>query len=53
VLRGETSDRRAIAAYYQGLGAVREHGIYPVTRPYVRNVVALRERLRRGWNPAV
>jgi LysM repeat protein len=52
VLRGETSERRAIAAYYQGLGAVREHGMYPSTRVYVRNVVALRERLRHGWNPS-
>lgn len=46
LLRSETVlDRRAIGAYYQGLGAVREHGLYPETRRYVRNVLSLRERL--------
>ena len=28
----------AIAAYYQGLGAVRAHGLYPDTRRYVASV---------------
>ncbi|WP_313490342.1 lytic transglycosylase domain-containing protein, partial [Dermacoccus nishinomiyaensis] len=28
----------AIAAYYQGLGAVRAHGMYPDTRRYVASV---------------
>ncbi|MDP3968673.1 MAG: transglycosylase SLT domain-containing protein [Nocardioides sp.] len=36
--------RRAIAAYYQGLAGVREHGMYDDTKVYVRNVDALRER---------
>lgn len=46
VLLDETrSTRRAIGAYYQGLGAVREHGLYPSTKQYVRNVLALRDRL--------
>ena len=52
VLRGETTWRRSIAAYYQGLRAVRRHGPYPSARRYTRNVVALYERLGRGWNPA-
>ncbi|MDT0201231.1 transglycosylase SLT domain-containing protein [Nocardioides sp. AE5] len=41
-----------IAAYYQGIGAVRRHGIYQASKPYVKNVKALRERLKGGWNPA-
>jgi LysM repeat protein len=52
VLRGQTGPRTAIAAYYQGLGAVQRHGTYRSTRAYVRNVVALRKRLHRGWDPA-
>lgn len=52
VLRASTrSDRRAIAAYYQGLGAVRRHGIYQVSRPYVANVQAVRSRLARTGHP--
>lgn len=46
VLLDETrSTRRAIAAYYQGLGAVRRHGIAPGSRPYVADVLAIRDRL--------
>lgn len=46
VLLDETrSTRRAVASYYQGLGGVRRHGMYPETRRYVRNVLALRGRL--------
>jgi soluble lytic murein transglycosylase-like protein len=52
VLRGETTERRAVAAYYQGLGAVQRHGLYPSTREYVRDVLALRHRLRHGWDPS-
>ena len=52
VLRGQTSRKRTIAAYYQGLGAVREHGLYSETKVYFRNVAALYRRLHRGWNPA-
>jgi hypothetical protein len=52
VLRGETRTwRRGVAAYYQGLGAVRRHGLYRDTRHYVRVVGALHRRLRRGWHP--
>jgi hypothetical protein len=52
VLHGQTSERRAVAAYYQGLGAVQRHGLYPSTKVYVRNVLALRHRLRHGWDPS-
>ena len=52
VLRGQTTWRRSIGAYYQGLGAVQRHGFYPSTRRYVRNVIALQRRLGRGWDPA-
>lgn len=44
--------RRQVAAYYQGLGAVREHGLYDETRPYVRNVRAIRDRLAQGLPPS-
>jgi soluble lytic murein transglycosylase-like protein len=36
----------ALAAYYQGLGSVREHGMYADTRRYVADVLALRRRFR-------
>jgi soluble lytic murein transglycosylase-like protein len=50
VLRSETSSRRrAIAAYYQGLGAVRSDGLYGETHAYVDNVVALKRRLEAGF----
>jgi LysM repeat protein len=53
VLGSETSNRRrAVAAYYQGLGAVREHGLFGETRPYVANVLALKRRLEAGRPPA-
>lgn len=46
VLLAETgSTRRAVGAYYQGLGAVQRHGLYPSTKQYVRNVLAMRDRL--------
>lgn len=47
-----TSRRRAIAAYYQGLGAVRSHGLYRESRRYVASVIAIKRRLERGWSPA-
>jgi soluble lytic murein transglycosylase-like protein len=46
VLLDETrTTRRAVAAYYQGLGAVRRHGLYDDTRRYVASVLAVRDRL--------
>ena len=37
--------RRALGAYYQGPAAVREDGLYPETRRFVANVLALRGRV--------
>ena len=39
------SVRRALGAYYQGPAAVREDGLYPETRRFVANVLALRGRV--------
>ena len=50
-LRAEHGVKRSIAAYYQGIGSLREHGRYPSTKAYVRNVVHHLERLRHGWDP--
>jgi hypothetical protein len=52
VLRSQASWRHSIAAYYQGLGAVQEHGLYPSTRVYTRSVSSLYRRIHRGWRPA-
>jgi N-acetylmuramoyl-L-alanine amidase len=35
----------AAAGYYQGLSSVRAHGMYPDTRRYVADVMALAQRL--------
>ena len=37
-------ERTAVAAYYQGLGSVRAHGMLPETQRYVDNVMALKSR---------
>jgi hypothetical protein len=52
LVRETPTSRRAIGAYYQGLGAVREHGLYRDTRAYVANVTAIRARLEAGRPPA-
>lgn len=53
VLRGMTgTPRHRIGAYYQGPGAVDEHGLYDDTRGYVDSVQAIRARLERGQPPA-
>jgi soluble lytic murein transglycosylase-like protein len=42
-LLDETGDvDEALAAYYQGLGALRSQGMYRDTRPYIQNVQAAR-----------
>jgi soluble lytic murein transglycosylase-like protein len=38
-------ERLALAGWYQGERAVREHGLYKVTKPFVANVLALRTRM--------
>ena len=43
--RAMDSQEQALAAYYQGPKAVREEGVYPLTRRYVANVLALRTRV--------
>ena len=43
VFRGD--QRLALAAYYQGVRAVQQHGILPQTRSYVANVLALKSRV--------
>lgn len=53
VLGDQTRSRRhQVAAYYQGLGAVREHGLYDETEGYVDNVLAIKRRLEDGRPPA-
>jgi LysM repeat protein len=53
VLASETVSRaRQVGAYYQGLGAVRRHGLYDDTRAYVDNVLAIKHRLEAGQPPA-
>ena len=41
-------ERMAIAAYYQGLGSVRQNGLLPETERYVDNVMALQGRFGGG-----
>ncbi len=41
--RSTNSMEKAVAAYYQGLGALQKHGMYSDTKLYVRNVMALRK----------
>jgi LysM repeat protein len=38
-------ERLALAGWYQGEIAVRRHGLYKVTKPFVANVLALRNRM--------
>ena len=41
------NDRRfSLAAYYQGLYAVRKYGIYKVSIPYVNGILALQDKYR-------
>jgi LysM repeat protein len=39
------NERLALAGWYQGEGAVRKHGLYKVSRQFVRDVVALQKRM--------
>ena len=43
VFQGDES--LALAGWYQGERAVREHGVYAVSKPFVANVLALRARM--------
>ena len=52
VLRGWTRrDNNAIAAYYQGLGAVRRHGYFADTKSYVASVRAHERRIALTGTP--
>jgi LysM repeat protein len=42
--RAASSERQAVAAYYQGLRSVRANGMFSDTRQYVANVMALKAR---------
>ena len=42
--RSASSEKEAVAAYYQGLKSVRENGMYPDTKHYVANVMYLKKR---------
>jgi LysM repeat protein len=46
LLRYRGDLRRALAAYYQGQGAVDHHGIFPVSRPYIASILLLEELLQ-------
>jgi len=43
-LTAKAPEPTAIAAYYQGMAAVTEHGMFPDTRRYVANVQTLKRR---------
>jgi peptidoglycan hydrolase-like protein with peptidoglycan-binding domain len=43
--RFDGDTRLALAAWYQGERAVRRHGLYQVTEPFVANVLALASRM--------
>ena len=52
ILRSWTRyDDNAIAAYYQGLGAVRRHGHFKDTKRYVASVRAHERNLKRTGSP--
>jgi soluble lytic murein transglycosylase-like protein len=44
LIRQTGSESAAVAAYYQGLGALQSRGVLPETAKYVANVEALRSR---------
>lgn len=38
--------KRTLAGYYQGLRSVQDNGMYPSTKSYIANILALRDRFR-------
>jgi N-acetylmuramoyl-L-alanine amidase len=44
LVRSASSERQAVAGYYQGLGSVRSNGMYADTKRYVANVMYLKAR---------
>jgi archaellum component FlaD/FlaE len=51
-LRSEAKLKVAVAGYYQGLAGVRRDGMYRSTKKYVADVLALKKRIARGWDPS-
>ena len=51
ILQEQAGSERAVAGYYQGLDGVRRHGMYPDTKRYVANVLALQRRFEQGDYP--
>jgi hypothetical protein len=41
----DANEHLALAAWYQGEAAVRKHGVYAVTKPFVAGVLALKQRM--------
>lgn len=52
ILEDRAATRVAVAGYYQGLAGVRSHGMYPDTKRYVADVLALKRQFERGLYPA-
>ncbi len=52
LLQEQAPPREAVAGYYQGLAGVRRHGMYPDTKRYVANVLALERQFEAGDYPA-
>jgi hypothetical protein len=48
ILKKMTSGGRVIGAYYQGLGSIQKHKMYPSTKRYVANVRQLRRMIQHG-----
>ena len=44
ILTRSASQRTAVAGYYQGLKSVRERGMFPDTKRYVANILALKKQ---------
>lgn len=48
LLRMTGKPQAALAGYYQGLASVQDNGQYAETKAYVRNILYLQRRFRRG-----
>jgi soluble lytic murein transglycosylase-like protein len=44
LLQSADTEEHAIGGYYQGLGSVRQHGLFRDTRSYVKKVTTLRSQ---------
>ncbi|MEO6711872.1 MAG: lytic transglycosylase domain-containing protein, partial [Mycobacteriales bacterium] len=48
LLRMTSTQKAALAGYYQGLASVKNNGEYASTKSYVSNILVLQRRFRRG-----